>query len=53
MTDPCIYCGHAKENHDEPEEGGECACGCSQWRDEPPSNDPRPDPRTHPEYWTE
>lgn len=20
---------------------------------EPPCNDPRPDPRTHPEYWTE
>ncbi len=21
--------------------------------DEPPCSDPRPDPRTHPEYWTE
>ena len=21
--------------------------------DEPPASDPRPDPRTHPEYWTE
>lgn len=31
-------------------------CGCT-WSDEPPraGSDPfgRPDPRTHPEYWTE
>lgn len=39
MSDPCIYCGHAKATHDEPEEGGECACGCPRWRDEPSDNE--------------
>ena len=61
--EPCQVpgCGHDRDQHQEEKTGVyECnvkGCDCEQYHSEPPGagRDPygRPDPRTHPEFWTE